>query len=41
MSYYNKQPTDSEWEAMENFPCPFNFKCETCEYDCDLTEGVW
>ena len=35
MSWYNSSMTDYEYHEMEEFQCPYHFKCETCEYDCE------
>ena len=35
--YRFEPPTTAELEEMgAYFECPYDFKCETCEYDCDL-----
>lgn len=38
MSVYSNYEVYPSSYDDEDFFCPFNFECETCEYDCDLTD---
>lgn len=40
MSWYNSSLSDLEYSDYENFECPYNKACETCEYDCLDSEEV-
>ena len=30
-------PSDLQYSDMGNFPCPYDYECETCGYDCEVT----
>ena len=34
MSWYNSSMSDLEYSDFENFQCPYDHECGTCEYDC-------
>ena len=29
-------PSNLQYEYMENCPCPYDYDCEHCGYDCEI-----